>query len=282
MISFAALFSELGVQQQHDFVLVHSPNSPSHGLSRPRLLSAASGDGATGGARSGGSVASPLVKRLLALLAGGLGLGALLRRRRPAAAARLLAGRRAARCGWPSRGPTPTSRSRPPRRRSPTRPPMPTPAGPTCTPARGTRSTSYATRARAPSSSSRSASVRPRSGGAHVLAASARRAATTSCLQRGVPREALDGGAQRARRGRVAAPHGVDDHLGKRRCQPRDRPGCARGESLADQRLGADEDVEPVEQVRLDLLERRVAHLHARPGSATVRATRSTTAGGIA
>ena len=54
------LFSELGVQQQHDFVVVHRPEfSPSHGLNRPHLTSAASGDGATGVARSGGSVASP-------------------------------------------------------------------------------------------------------------------------------------------------------------------------------------------------------------------------------
>src|SRR6478672_4508943 len=78
--------SELRVQQQHDLVLVQPEYLPSrmlhsHGLNRPRLLDAASGRRRDGRDEKRRKCSIGRMKRLLAVVAGGLGLGALLRRR---------------------------------------------------------------------------------------------------------------------------------------------------------------------------------------------------------
>ena len=86
-------------------------------------------------------------------------------------------------------------------------------------------------------------------------------------LERRQPPEALQRGAYRSRLlgGLERAPAHCGEHeLGQRRGESGDRTGRAVGEPVSDQRLRPDEHVEPFEQVRVDLLERRVGYLHPR------------------
>ena len=83
-------------------------------------------------------------------------------------------------------------------------------------------------------------------------------------LQRGLPREALDEGAQLAEPrgslgGRVANDRG--DLARERRRERRDRATRAARHPVRDERLGADEDVEARQEVLLERLERRVRDL---------------------
>ena len=207
------------------------------------------------------------MKRLLALLAGALGLRALLRRRSRRARSRRPP-RTCARSS-PSRGRVEADReaSSPARRRSTRR---------TSRPARrraragapGDRR-AEAELETAANSSPRSASVRRAQRRRGHPPASGRRVRATTAFSAAWRGKRSTVARSCAGSSRVAAPHGLDDHLGKRRREPRDRARRAGGEPLADQRLGADQDVEPLQQVRLHLLERRVAHLH--PGDVVDR-----------
>ena len=69
--------------------------------------------------------------------------------------------------------------------------------------------------------------------------------------------------AQPRRRLRRALAHGRDDQLGKRRGERRDRSDRTAGQPAIDQRLGPDEDVEPVDQVGLEALPGRLRDLQA-------------------
>ncbi len=194
------------------------PNAASHGLNRPRLLDAASGRRRDGRDEKRRQCSIGRMKRLLAVVAGGLGLGALLRRR----SRRTRRPRRRTTCAR-------SSPSR--RRRTRSRPRLP-PAPQTVEDrradvhAQARRGDRRAKDELDASSSRRSASVRRAQRPAHVL--TQRHAARgDDRLERRVAREALDDCAQLAGRGRVAAPHRVDDHLGERRGEPGDRAGGA-------------------------------------------------------
>ena len=110
------------------------------------------------------------------------------------------------------------------------------------------------------SSSARSSSVSPRRGGADVLA-DRDAAADEHVLERSVAREAVDLGAQAARVDVLAADGGGDD-LGEGGGERGHRAGRADLERPADERLVADEDVEALDQVALELLPRAVGDLH--------------------
>ena len=85
-------------------------------------------------------------------------------------------------------------------------------------------------------------------------------------LQRGGHREALERCARgRCPRGRLRRPlpHRGGDELGQRRGECRDRSDGATRETAVDQRFGPHEDVEPVDQVRLEALPGRFGDLQA-------------------
>ena len=63
-----------------------------------------------------------------------------------------------------------------------------------------------------------------------------------------------------------------DDSVGEARGETETGTGRTRREAALEQRLGADEDVEPVEEVRLDLLPRDCPRPSSRRGSARARA----------
>ena len=116
-----------------------------------------------------------------------------------------------------------------------------------------------------PRSSSRSPSVSCRSG-RRTSSRTGSAAQPEQELQRGVPREALDRGAQLAERdrsGRRRLAHDRRDPVRERRREPGDGAGRARRDAVEDQRLRADEDVEPFEQVGREAVERRVGDLQA-------------------
>ena len=84
-------------------------------------------------------------------------------------------------------------------------------------------------------------------------------------LRSGDERNALEsvperGGVRGRRTAGVADERG--DHLRERGGETGDGSGRACGEPLRDERLGADEDIEPLEEKRLDPVERLVRHLH--------------------
>src|SRR5439155_13520245 len=82
-------------------------------------------------------------------------------------------------------------------------------------------------------------------------------AAGDDALERGMSREALDRSAD-LREPRIHR----HDLLRQRARERRDRAGRAVLESLSDQRLGPDEDVETFEEVRRERLPGRIGHLH--------------------
>ena len=81
-----------------------------------------------------------------------------------------------------------------------------------------------------------------------------------------MPREPLDRRAELAETNRAVGrgrPHDLGDLARERGRQPRDGTDGARRQAVEDQGLRPDEDVEALEQVRREAVERRVGHLQA-------------------
>jgi methylglutaconyl-CoA hydratase len=81
-----------------------------------------------------------------------------------------------------------------------------------------------------------------------------------------VAREALHDRAKLSKRPRTVGRGPANDlgHLLRERAgEARNRSGRARGDPVSEQRLGSDEDVEPLDEVRRDLLERRIGDFQA-------------------
>ena len=111
---------------------------------------------------------------------------------------------------------------------------------------------------------------------AHVVARCRRRGARSTVLSAdGIGKRSSVMRAGRGALGGLGRPaaHGLDDELGERRGERRDRADRAAREALRDQRLGPHEDVEAVDQVRLEALPRRLRDLQARRGSRRARAS---------